>query len=191
MNQTRKMACFAHYHGQIPVSHSAKKWDALLPLAPHQIQIKIMKTKIILPILLLAGALLAGCTTSSALNNLHIGMDRSQVVALLGQPDSTSAQANVEYLTYYLAVNSQEGPLRDQPYLVRLVDGKVESFGRLGQLNDLYLRPVTNATPGSPNFPQTNLLAGLRRSLATAAFPPLPTSPPSWRSSRRSRTRVC
>jgi hypothetical protein len=127
-----------------------------------------MKTKILLPILLLVGALLVGCATSAALNNLHIGMDRSQVIALLGQPDSTSAQANVEYLTYYLAIDTQEGPARDQPYLVRLVDGKVESFGRMTQLNDLYLRPVTNATPGSPNFPQTNLL-GTGTTIAPAA----------------------
>jgi hypothetical protein len=126
-----------------------------------------MKTKILLPILLIAGALLAGCATSAALNNLHIGMDRSQVIALLGQPDSTSAQANVEYLTYYLAISTNEGPARDQPYLVRLVDGKVESFGRLGQLNDLYLRPVTNATPGSANFPQTNMI-GTTTTLAPA-----------------------
>ena len=135
----------------------------------------IMKTKILLPILLIVGALLVGCATSAALNNLHIGMDRSQVISLLGQPDSTSAQANVEYLTYYLAIDTQEGPARDQPYLVRLVDGKVESFGRMTQLNDLYLRPVTNATPGTPNFPQTNLLgAGVMTAPAASAAPAAP-----------------
>jgi len=130
-----------------------------------------MKAKVILPILMIAGAFLAGCATSAALNNLHIGMDRSQVIALLGQPDSTSAQANVEYLTYYLAIDTNEGPARDQPYLVRLVDGKVESFGRFAQLNDLYLRPVTSALPGSANFPQTNML-GLGAAMAAAPAAP-------------------
>jgi hypothetical protein len=31
----------------------------------------------------------------------------------------------------------------------------VESFGRFAQLFDLYNRPVTNATPGQPDFPQS------------------------------------
>lgn len=130
-----------------------------------------MKTKILLPLLLVFGALLVGCTTSAVLNNLHIGMDKSQVIALLGTPDSTSAQANVEYLTYYLDVSTNDGPVnRDRAYLVRLVDGKVESYGRFAQLNDLYLRPVTNALPGSSNFPQSNMLGlGATTTIAPAA----------------------
>jgi hypothetical protein len=99
--------------------------------------------------------LLAGCQTSSALNNIHIGMSKADVQSLLGTPDSTSAQANVEYMTYYL--NSDAGYGREQPYMVRLVNGKVESFGRFAQLFDLYNRPVTNATPGQPGFPQLGL----------------------------------
>jgi hypothetical protein len=75
------------------------------------------------------------------------------VQSLLGTPDSTSAQANVEYMTYYL--ESEAGYGRDQPYMIRLVNGKVESFGRFAQLFDLYNRPVTSATPGSPDFPQS------------------------------------
>jgi hypothetical protein len=136
---------------------------------------KPMKIPGVLPLLLVLGALLAGCTNSTLLNNLHIGMTKSDVIALLGQPDSTSAQANVEYLTYYLNVATNEGPGgRDQPYLVRLVDGKVESFGRFAQLNDLYLRPVTNAVPGSANFPQSPLLsAGMVGPTATPAAPDL------------------
>lgn len=106
-------------------------------------------------IALLASVLLAGCQTSTALNNVHIGMSKSEVQSLLGTPDSTSAQANVEYLTYYL--NADAGYGRDQPYMVRLVNGKVESFGRFAQLFDLYNRPVTNATPGQPDFPQLGM----------------------------------
>jgi hypothetical protein len=120
-----------------------------------------MKNRVRLPLLLACAALLGACANSTVLNKLHIGMTKGDVVALLGQPDSTSAQANVEYLTYYLDVNTNEGPgVRDQPYLVRLVDGKVESFGRFAQLNDLYLRPVTSALPGTSNFPQSPLLGG-------------------------------
>jgi hypothetical protein len=96
--------------------------------------------------------LLAGCQTSTALNNVHIGMTKMEIQSLLGTPDSTSAQANVEYMTYYLSSDAGYG--RDQPYMVRLVNGKVESFGRFAQLFDLYNRPVTSATPGQPDFPQ-------------------------------------
>ncbi|HEY3756416.1 MAG TPA: outer membrane protein assembly factor BamE [Opitutaceae bacterium] len=103
--------------------------------------------------LLIAPAVLviAACTSSVDLNRIHIGMTKDQVVAILGTPDSTSAQANVEYLTYYLTSDAGYG--RDQPYMIRIVNGTVESFGRAFQLRDLYDRPVTQAQPGSPNFP--------------------------------------
>jgi Short C-terminal domain/SmpA / OmlA family len=97
--------------------------------------------KIITAIVLLLAALFTGCTTTAEkLNDLRIGMTKDQVVAILGQPDSTSAQANIEYMTYYLSNDSSYG--RDQPYMVRLVEGKVESFGRFLQLFDIYNRPV-------------------------------------------------
>jgi hypothetical protein len=114
-----------------------------------------MNAKWMIPVAMLAGALLAGCETSAKLNEVRIGMTKAEVTALMGTPDSTSAQANVEYMTYYLT--SEAGYGRDQPYMVRLVNGKVESFGRFAQLFDLYNRPVTNATPGQPDFPQLGL----------------------------------
>jgi hypothetical protein len=116
-----------------------------------------MKSKITLICALLAGVFLAGCETSAKLNNVRIGMSKEEVQSLLGTPDSTSAQANVEYMTYYLTSDAGYG--RDQPYMVRLVNGKVESFGRFAQLFDLYNRPVTNAIPGHPDFPQLGLSA--------------------------------
>jgi hypothetical protein len=112
-----------------------------------------MKSRITLIFALLAGALLAGCESSAKLNNIRIGMSKEEVQSILGTPDSTSAQANVEYMTYYLTAEAGYG--RDQPYMVRLVAGKVESFGRFAQLFDLYNRPVTNALPGQPDFPQS------------------------------------
>jgi len=91
---------------------------------------------------LLLAALFTGCTTADKLNDLRIGMSKDQVIAMLGKPDSTSAQANIEYLTYYLTNDSSYNYGRDQPYMVRLVEGKVESFGRFMQLFDIYNRPV-------------------------------------------------
>lgn len=117
-----------------------------------------MKTKLYCLMLFAVGSLLMGCQTSAALNQIHIGMSKDQVVSVLGQPDSMSAQANVEYMTYYLTTESGYG--RDQPYMVRLVNGKVESFGRFAQLFDLYNRPVTSSMPGDPGFPAPGL-AGL------------------------------
>lgn len=117
--------------------------------------------------LIAIGALLAGCATSEILNNVRIGMTKDQVIAMLGKPDSMSAQSNVEYLTYYL-LNTGSDFERDQPYMVRLVDGKVESFGRFRQLYDLYSRPVTSAQPGDPNFPQ---ISGLGTTVVTPSQP--------------------
>lgn len=113
-----------------------------------------MKSTLIVPALIAAATF--GCADSTALNKVHIGMPRSDIIALLGQPDSTSAQANVEYLTYYLAANTEY--VRSQPYFVRLVDGKVESFGRFAPMFDLQNRPVTAGSPtsapmGSPMAP--------------------------------------
>lgn len=94
---------------------------------------------------LLLVTLLAGCITANQLNDVRIGMTKDQVISLLGKPDSTSAQANIEYMTYYLTTDNGYG--RDVPYMVRMVDGKVESFGRFNQLTDIYMRPVGGGTP--------------------------------------------
>jgi putative oligomerization/nucleic acid binding protein len=94
--------------------------------------------------------------SSAKLNGIRIGMAREEVLSVMGAPDSKSAQANVEYLTYYL-LNSGSDFERHQPYMIRLVSGRVESFGRFSELADIYNRPVTNATPGHPDLPQLGL----------------------------------
>jgi hypothetical protein len=124
-----------------------------------------MKTKI-LPLAFLFVALLTGCATADKLNQVQIGMTKDQVVGLLGTPDSTSAQANVEYLTYYLEGDPAYG--RDRPYMVRVVDGKVESFGRLAQLWDLYNRPVGSTqnpatAPAAAAMPNSDLATQLEK----------------------------
>ncbi|HTT56896.1 MAG TPA: SHOCT domain-containing protein [Opitutaceae bacterium] len=94
---------------------------------------------------LLLVALLAGCVTADRLNDIRIGMTKDQVISILGKPDSMSAQGNIEYLTYYLVTDTGYG--RDAPYSVRIVNGKVESFGRFAQLTDIYMRPVDGSAP--------------------------------------------
>jgi hypothetical protein len=111
----------------------------------------MIKSILTLAASLFLATLFTGCVSADKLNSIQIGMTKDQVIAILGKPDSMSAQADVEYLTYYLTPDG--GQRFDQPYMIRLVDGKVESFGRFAQLFDLYNRPVTNARPGDPNFP--------------------------------------
>jgi len=99
--------------------------------------------------------------SSAKLNDIRIGMTKEEALSIMGAPDSMSAQANVEYLTYNL-LNSGSDYERHQPYMIRLLHGRVESFGRLSELTDIYNRPATNATPEAPDFPQLRLasLAG-------------------------------
>jgi len=131
-----------------------------------------MKNKFVLLSLALAGLLLAGCTSATRLNDIRIGMGKDQVLSLMGTPDSTSAQANVEYLIYYLdASGGRYGGTTTEPYMVRMVDGKVESFGRYRVLEDLYNRPITSARPGDPNFPQSLLLSAVGQPAAPVAAP--------------------
>src|ERR1035438_3614232 len=93
--------------------------------------------------------------TSVKLGNIRIGMAKAEVQSILGAPDSTSAQANAEYMVYYLELPTHvDSFFRDRPYVIRLVNGKVESFGRIAELFDLHNRPITTALPGQPGFPQ-------------------------------------
>lgn len=89
----------------------------------------------------------AGCETakdSSNLNSVHLGMTKADLVATLGKADQVSAQANVEYLTYFL---SKDAGAPKQPYMVRIVDSRVDSFGRFIQLLDTH-GGTTGGAPG-------------------------------------------
>lgn len=79
---------------------------------------------------LLAAALLAaGCLTkSSEINHLSLGLSRAEAVKIMGTPASVTADANAEYLNYLLR-ESMNTPV---PYEVKIVSGKVASYGRAG-----------------------------------------------------------
>ncbi len=87
---------------------------------------------------------LVGCATTNNLNlnSISLGLTKSDVVKNLGNPASVSAQANTEYLKYYGGpciskhyINSI--PICDEytEYFVRLVNSKVESYGKVGDFN--------------------------------------------------------
>jgi len=71
----------------------------------------------------------AACATATRTERLRIGMTKADVIAAMGQPLSFGADRQSEILYYRLY---EEG-LASEPhtYFVRLVGGKVDSFGRL------------------------------------------------------------
>jgi len=79
---------------------------------------------------------LAGCATTDRINRVNIGMTKEQVVAVMGQPTSTTANTEVEYLVYRLSVGVYLGQTTyEEPYYVRLRGGRVDSYGRVGDLD--------------------------------------------------------
>ena len=79
--------------------------------------------------LLVAAALLFGC--ASKMNDVRLGMTREEVVGAVGTPSSTSEMGNTTYLKYQLC---SDWIFTDR-YFVRLTDGKVDAFGRVGDFN--------------------------------------------------------
>ena len=79
-------------------------------------------------------ALLFGCAglhSFREMNQLRIDMTKQEVIEVLGAPDSTSATRKVEYLKYRI----NTGLFSTAEYYVRLIDGKVESYGEQGDFN--------------------------------------------------------
>jgi outer membrane protein assembly factor BamE (lipoprotein component of BamABCDE complex) len=87
-----------------------------------------MRTNWILA-LLSATLLLTGCAISaSRMNSLRLGMTKAEVIEVMGNPQSTSAKSDVEYLRYRFL---SEGIFASE-YFVKFQDGKVDAFGRAG-----------------------------------------------------------
>jgi len=85
-------------------------------------------------IMLLFVAFLFGCAGAHSfqkMNHLKIDMTKQEVIKILGAPNSTSATRDVEYLKYRI----NTGLFSTAEYHVRLLDGKVESYGEKGDFN--------------------------------------------------------
>ena len=97
-----------------------------------------MKPKQII-IMLLSVAFLFGCAGAGSYQrtkNLKIGMTKQEVFEAIGVPNSISATRisatrNIEYLKYTII----NGLFSTDDYYVKLVDGKVESYGEKGEFN--------------------------------------------------------
>lgn len=87
--------------------------------------------------ILIFSLLSSGCYTglgqhSSKFNKISLGMSKADVIGAIGNPQSTSAKDGVEYMTYnvYEVVFGQY-----VPYFVRIKNGKVESYGKMGDFD--------------------------------------------------------
>ena len=85
-------------------------------------------------LLMVVALLVAGCATADKLNAVQLGMSEADVIGILGSPKSTSAQGSTEYMNYdfYDHKNNVGFPV---PHFVRLIDGRVESFGKTGDFD--------------------------------------------------------
>ncbi|SRR6266540_1579165 len=85
--------------------------------------------------------LLAGCSSTNSgfakpnLSRISVGMTKSEVIAALGKPDETATHGQTEYLKYGWD-NPWDGRRAvAEWYFVRLIGGRVESFGREGDFD--------------------------------------------------------
>jgi hypothetical protein len=86
-------------------------------------------------IIFIAVFFLFGCAGSSKkMNQLKLGMTKQEVIDAIGEPASTSAKRNTVYLNYNLSA----GGFYSDAYYVRLLDGKVDAYGKAGDFNLSY-----------------------------------------------------
>jgi outer membrane protein assembly factor BamE (lipoprotein component of BamABCDE complex) len=80
--------------------------------------------------------LVSACATANKISGVQLGMTKDEVVKVMGEPTSVSAQGKSEYLNFALSETDDQAFYGiTVPYYVRLVDGKVESYGRTGDFD--------------------------------------------------------
>jgi len=96
--------------------------------------------------MVVAAILTTGCATAHKMNSVSIGMTKQEVISVLGPPTSTSAKEGVEYLNYRFSETDDHAFYGiTSPYFVRIINGKVDSYGRLGDF-DSTKAPETKST---------------------------------------------
>ncbi len=86
-------------------------------------------------VLVVAAGLILGCAgTSKKINNVQLGMTKSDVISVMGEPNHSSVREDSEILFYKLT----SGGIFTDEYIVRLQQGKVDLFGRRGDFGSLY-----------------------------------------------------
>ncbi len=126
--------------------------------------------KALVPTVLVALVGLGCATPSFNINRVQVGMSEDQVFGTLGKPSLAIRQGNVRYLEYetfdqdkWFSVGRKENIQR---FFVRLVDGRVESFGDKKNLDpakiptgwaDADPKPVTDPRPLTDPKPEMAL----------------------------------
>jgi len=80
---------------------------------------------------------LAGCATAHKMNNLSVGMTKQEVISTMGRPSSTASPGGgQEVLRYHLSATDDDAyDGRTNEYYIRLINGRVESYGRMGDFD--------------------------------------------------------
>lgn len=81
---------------------------------------------------------LLGCATGPKLSRLSVGMTKAEVISILGSPNSTSADADSEVLTYGQDTFWDWAGLRDGTvYLTVFKNGKLVQYGRASEIRSM------------------------------------------------------
>jgi hypothetical protein len=82
-------------------------------------------------IFLVLVTIISGCANSGKINNVRLGMTKDEVIKVLGEPVSITAQDDNKFLNYKLSETNNDA-LRGltTPYYVKIMNDRVESFGR-------------------------------------------------------------
>ena len=84
---------------------------------------------------LLIALILSGCVASSEkMNDISVGMTKTEVVQIMGKPDRISASGSTEYLIYRLGATDDLVTL-ETDYFVRLNNGVVDQYGKMGDFD--------------------------------------------------------
>lgn len=101
--------------------------------------LKILSTLTLMVVVILAGCVVGGgYLPAEKMNLLSIGMTKAEVISAMGRPSSTAAPSGgVEILRYNLSPSATGHFLTGSydEYFVRLADGKVESYGKMGDFD--------------------------------------------------------
>ena len=124
-----------------------------------------MKSAIRLLFALTVLSWLAGCASDTT--KLRIGMTKDEVIDAMGQPYSVAAQGKNEDLNYSVREDNGNGFYQvDRPYYVRLVDGRVESYGMANQIT-----PIRTMMPPPNNSAMLRIGMTKDEALATMGNP--------------------
>jgi len=83
----------------------------------------------------LACLLLVGCLAPVDMSKVELGMTKDEVIRVLGTPYDYKAQGSTTYLIYKASGTYTPSYVEYYARYVKLVDGKVESFGRIGDFD--------------------------------------------------------